>query len=518
MVELTTFRMFHRAAPARQPDPLPEVPAALPEVASSEVAPPPEIALPEAVAPEPAFPEAASPEQELRVRRRAARIDMRQSGAWGEPETAPPTGPSLAESVAFVSEAPSPVVVVEPEAFALDYEHGEPAAEAVASAEESASVSGAGDEAAEIAPVSAPEEIAEDQAAPLPEALVAEDEPVEVYPVLEPEPSAAGFVEADAEAGHYQGVTESEEATPEASHPHVFEPELAPDDEVESLPDPVAVHQAPPVPITEYLHTVPDQPVEPYPAAESVAKSEVAAPLYSEAPIEEPWPLEPPVTMLNQHTLPIDPPVPLEPESAGASEPLALLDEYRSDTLDLDYRLLGLANPAVCTVTGMLGDATPTPMSVGRAGIYRPDGFRPAPWSGFAYDISPDGRTGLAIGTRILTARGEIPVEDLIPGDAALALRGPALLPIVWIGRSTASPLPVEIAAGAFGPGRPGRSLRVGADHPIFMETMPVAARDLVNGETIRNVESETEELFHVDVGFAEVLLAEGIPLASGSR
>ena len=254
---------------------------------------------------------------------------------------------------------------------------------------------------------------------------------------------------------------------------------------------------------------------------EPVADLEDPAPLYTEAPAEEPWPVEPPSTLLNQHALPIEPPAPLASEietEPTSAEAWVTPEEYHSDSLKLDYRLLGLANPKVCTVIGKLGDATPTPMSVGGAGVYRPDGFRPAPWSGFAYDISPDGRTGLVLGTRILTARGEIPVEELIPGDTALALRGPALLPIVWIGRSVASPSPVEIDAGAFGPGRPGRSLRVGADHPIFMETMPVAARDLVNGETIRSVESEVEELFHIDVGYAEVLMAEGIPLASGSR
>jgi hypothetical protein len=251
-------------------------------------------------------------------------------------------------------------------------------------------------------------------------------------------------------------------------------------------------------------------------------------------PAEEPWPAEPPPTCDDADSFPIAPPKPLEPEPytpiSAASEPEEaelrpvavaeprLRDYYGSESLTLDYRLLGLANPLVCTVTGKLGDATPIELTIGRTGIYRPNGFRPAPWSGFAYDVSPDGRTGLVLGTRILTARGEIPVEDLVPGDTALALRGPALLPIVWIGRSIADPPPVEILADAFGPGRPGKTLRVGAEHPIFMQSMPVLARDLVNGHTIRNLDTETAELFHIDVGLAEVLLAEGIPLSSGCR
>jgi hypothetical protein len=230
--------------------------------------------------------------------------------------------------------------------------------------------------------------------------------------------------------------------------------------------------------------------------------------------------------MRDGETLPIEPPKPLEPAIADpdATLPaqeapaLAIRQYYSSDPLTLDYRLLGLANPIVCTVTGRLGDATPEPLTIGRTGLYRPDGFRPAPWSGLAYDVSPDGRTGLVLGTRILTARGEVPVEDLVPGDTALALRGPALLPIVWIGRSIAAPPPVEIAADAFGPGRPGRTLRVGADHPIFIQSMPIPAQELVNGSSIRILDTETAELFHIDVGFAEVLLAEGVPLSSGCR
>jgi hypothetical protein len=50
------------------------------------------------------------------------------------------------------------------------------------------------------------------------------------------------------------------------------------------------------------------------------------------------------------------------------------------------------------------------------------------------------------------------------------------------------------------------------------MQTMPVAARELVNGSTVRSLPAEAQALFHLDVGASEVLLAEGIPLASGRR
>ena len=191
---------------------------------------------------------------------------------------------------------------------------------------------------------------------------------------------------------------------------------------------------------------------------------------------------------------------------------------YRSEKLALDHQLIGLASPLACTVTGALAGAPPVRLSTGRTGLYRPDGFRPAPWSGFAYDASPDCRNGLAAGTRILTVRGEVPVEQLVPGDVALALRGPALLPIVWIGRSIAAAPAVQVEAGAFGPHRPRATLRVGPDQPLFIEAEPVAARALVNGATIRVAATGGMELFHVDVGVAEVLLAEGVPLASARQ
>jgi hypothetical protein len=282
-----------------------------------------------------------------------------------------------------------------------------------------------------------------------------------------------------------------------------------------------------PAPIFDFL-TEPAAPSEPAAGAVMPSFESLEPGLEADEAPQEPdlWPFEPPSSMRDGETLPIEPPKPLEPAIADpdATLPaqeapaLAIRQYYSSDPLTLDYRLLGLANPIVCTVTGRLGDATPEPLTIGRTGLYRPDGFRPAPWSGLAYDVSPDGRTGLVLGTRILTARGEVPVEDLVPGDTALALRGPALLPIVWIGRSIAAPPPVEIAADAFGPGRPGRTLRVGADHPIFIQSMPIPAQELVNGSSIRILDTETAELFHIDVGFAEVLLAEGVPLSSGCR
>ena len=191
-----------------------------------------------------------------------------------------------------------------------------------------------------------------------------------------------------------------------------------------------------------------------------------------------------------------------------------------SELRDIDAAAdqLGLANPAVITVFARLADFAMVELDASHSGIYRPRGFRAAPWSGFAYDQAEDGRTGLAAGTRILTSRGEMEVEKLLPGDTALTLRAPALLPIAWIGKSTATVAPILIEAGALGPNLPRRPLCLAPDQAVYVEPVPVPAARLVNGTSIRPLDSTLVDLFHVDVGKAEILFAEGLPLSSSDR
>ncbi len=211
---------------------------------------------------------------------------------------------------------------------------------------------------------------------------------------------------------------------------------------------------------------------------------------------------------------PLPPPLP---------DPVLLLQVPGPDWADLssvgmDCDQLGLTHPAFVSLLAGLPGLDPISLESYTAGIYRPPGFRTAPWSGFAYDQASSGLTGLATGTRILTARGEVAVERLVPGDAAMALRGPALLPIAWIGRSAAASPPVVIEAGALGPNIPRKNLTLGADQKVFLQPAPVTAQSLVNGTTVRLVETDLPDLFHIDVARPEVLLAEGLALSSGQR
>ena len=231
--------------------------------------------------------------QELRARRRAARTDMRQSGAWAELET-PPSGPSLAESVAFVSEAPAHVAPVEPEPMVVEHHHAEPVVETVpveefapaepepvaaehhdaepvvetapvedfAPAVEAAATS---EHSPEPHPIEEPETVhaalperVEEHAAPPPEAEVAEEPyPVRVDPYPYPEPEV--FEEAHGAEAESVAAYEDVPATAlEEPHPHtVFEPEpveLAPEAEAEPALDPDVAQFSTPTPISDYLH------------------------------------------------------------------------------------------------------------------------------------------------------------------------------------------------------------------------------------------------------------------------
>ncbi len=139
-----------------------------------------------------------------------------------------------------------------------------------------------------------------------------------------------------------------------------------------------------------------------------------------------------------------------------------------------------------------------------------------------------------AEGTRILTARGQVPVEKLRPGDlvATLSGRGGPFAPVLWIGRRRialaghpygANLAPVRIHAGALAEQTPARDLLVSPDHCLFLDGALVPARLLVNGTSI-TVEHALPEVtyLHIELDTHDVVLAEGAPaetwLDAGNR
>lgn len=141
----------------------------------------------------------------------------------------------------------------------------------------------------------------------------------------------------------------------------------------------------------------------------------------------------------------------------------------------------------------------------------------------------------VARGTHVATPEGEVRVEDIRPGDLVLTADGRAE-PVRWIGsRRLAAPelaadpalRPIRIAAGAFGPARPARDLRVSPQHRVLLsgwqaellfgqERVLVPAKGLVDDQGVR-VDQSTEEVeyFHILLGRHEVILTEGLPTES---
>jgi hypothetical protein len=128
-----------------------------------------------------------------------------------------------------------------------------------------------------------------------------------------------------------------------------------------------------------------------------------------------------------------------------------------------------------------------------------------------------------AAGTRVATAHGATPVEDLRIGQRVLTVGG-APAPVVWLGRRRVvcrchprprDVLPVLVRAGAFAPGQPQRDLRLSPDHAVFYRDALIPVRYLVNGASIAQVACDAVEYWHVELPRHALLLAEGLPAES---
>jgi hypothetical protein len=140
----------------------------------------------------------------------------------------------------------------------------------------------------------------------------------------------------------------------------------------------------------------------------------------------------------------------------------------------------------------------------------------------FGFDTDDgDVITCFAEGTRIATARGEVPVEQLRAGDLVVAAHGGApLQPLVWVGRTQVDvsrqrdktrAAPVLIKAGALADGVPFRDLRVSPEHAIFLDGRLVPARLLVNGTSIvQELWVRAVTYYHVELQAHGLVVSEG--------
>jgi len=129
-----------------------------------------------------------------------------------------------------------------------------------------------------------------------------------------------------------------------------------------------------------------------------------------------------------------------------------------------------------------------------------------------------------AAGTRLLTENGDLPVEEIRPGDHAITHEN-ELAKIIWVGRRdldfSKHPMPslvrpVRIAAGALGMGIPERELVVSPDHGLYFDGCLVQAKDIVDGAVIRlDTDMPAIRYYHVELESHGILLADGAPAES---
>ncbi len=122
-------------------------------------------------------------------------------------------------------------------------------------------------------------------------------------------------------------------------------------------------------------------------------------------------------------------------------------------------------------------------------------------------------------GTSVLTADGEVAVEDLRIGSMVHTVGGSAGA-VKWIGRRSysgeyvlgnAKVSPVLFTAGSLGPNTPSRDLYVSPEHAILVDHVLVTANLLINGSSIRQIDTmDRVDYFHVELENSEVIFTNG--------
>lgn len=129
-------------------------------------------------------------------------------------------------------------------------------------------------------------------------------------------------------------------------------------------------------------------------------------------------------------------------------------------------------------------------------------------------------------GTNITTATGEVVVENLNVGDM-VKTKDHGMQPIRWIGKQTIKAdgdfAPIRFSKGSIGN---EHDLLVSPQHRMLISgwkaelmfgkpEVLVAAKHLVNGDTIHVQKSDTVEYFHILFDTHEIVFAEGAPSES---
>ncbi|WP_164660566.1 Hint domain-containing protein [Tropicibacter sp. Alg240-R139] len=139
-----------------------------------------------------------------------------------------------------------------------------------------------------------------------------------------------------------------------------------------------------------------------------------------------------------------------------------------------------------------------------------------------ALDVDDLGPICFTPGTKILTPQGERKIDALQVGDL-VTTRDNGDQPILWIGRTTVEGhgdlAPIRFKAGVLGAKRP---LIVSPQHRMVVDDwraaylfghkeVLIAARSLVNGDTVKQVKRDQIDYIHLLLAEHEVLFANGV-------
>jgi hypothetical protein len=132
-------------------------------------------------------------------------------------------------------------------------------------------------------------------------------------------------------------------------------------------------------------------------------------------------------------------------------------------------------------------------------------------------------------GTRILTSKGQIAVQDLKIGEPVITLAEDR--PIIWIGKRTidlqshpypGNVQPVCIAANALAENVPVRDLWVSPDHALYIDGYLIPAKALINHCNIYRGGRNQVTYYHIELAHHSIIFAENTAvetyLESGNR
>lgn len=131
---------------------------------------------------------------------------------------------------------------------------------------------------------------------------------------------------------------------------------------------------------------------------------------------------------------------------------------------------------------------------------------------------------GLIEGAQLLTLKGERSVESLRPGDHILSRAG--AVPVVRIDVLSAVVPAVYVLAGSLGHSRTDRDALLTADQIVHLsdwraaalcgqQSALVTARDLVDGEFVRDVGQQLVTLYRLYCPRPQILFADGLELCT---